>query len=122
MYKNKIEEVRNLLLQATKILNSLIEEEVGEGELENWMKDRVELWCRIYNEGSVVTKERLHEIWVKIMGKDARGLGGFFVGKNASLAWTPDNKVALTKNASDSIEAWTGKTIAEYAKRFKEKK
>lgn len=118
MNKNKIEEVRNLLLQATKILNTLIEE-VGERELEDWMKSRVELWCRIYNEGGVVTRERLREIWVKVMGKDARGLGGFFVGKNASLAWTPDNKVALTKNASDNIEAWTGKTISEYAKRFK---
>jgi len=120
MYKNKIEEVRTLLLQATKILSNLIEEEVEESELEDWMEDRVELWCRIYNEGGVVTRDRLHQIWVDVMGKDVRGLGGFFVGKNASLAWTPDDKVALTKSAADTIEAWTGKTISEYAKRFKD--
>jgi hypothetical protein len=53
------------------------------------------------------------------MGKDARGLGGFFVGKNASLAATAGNKVALTQSAADGIEAWTGKTISEYAKLYK---
>jgi hypothetical protein len=119
MYKNKIEEARNLLLQATKILGSLIEEEVQESDLEDWMKVRVELWCRVYNEGGVVTREKLHEIWVNTMHKDARGLGGFFVGRNASLTWTSNDKAALTKNAADSIESWTGSTIAEYAKRFK---
>ena len=53
------------------------------------------------------------------MGKDPRGLGGFFTGKGASLAYTSDDKVALMKNASESIHAWAGKTISEYAKNSK---
>lgn len=70
-------------------------------------KDRLELWCRIYNEGGIVTRDRLHEIWVKVMGKDARGLGGFFTGK-ASLAKTTDGKVTLTDIAKDKVKKWTG--------------
>jgi len=120
MYKNKIEEAKNHLLQATKLLSDLLEEEVGENDLKGWgVEYRVELWCRVYNEGGVVAKNKLHDIWVKTMGKDARGLGGFFVGKNASLTWTSDGKAALTKTAADSIESWTGSSITEYAKHYK---
>ena len=119
MYKNKIQEARNHLAEATKILNSLIDEGGQAVELEDWAKDRVELWCRIYNEGSVVTRERLHEIWGKLMGKDPRGLGGFYSGKPPSLTTIPPDKVALTQTAADSVEEWTGQNIAEYSKRYK---
>lgn len=120
---NKIAEAREHLIKATKILNEVLEGGVGaaniERPLEDWMEDRVELWCRLYNEGGIVTKQRLHELWCNQMGKDARGLGGFFAGKGASLAYTTDDKIILTKYASDSILAWTGVQITEYAKRFK---
>lgn len=118
--KKMLEEAKEHLIKATKILSDIVEKRnANETSLEDWMKDRVELWCRIYNEGGVISQERLHEIWKDNMGKDVRGLGGFFAGKGASLSWTTDNKVVLTKNASDAIEAWTGKTITEYAKKFK---
>ncbi len=90
-------------------------------KLKEHQKARVELWCRIYNEGGIVTMDRLREIWTKVMGKDARGLGGFFTGKNPSLARTPDNKITLTKIAEEKTKAWTGIIIDEYAKHFKEK-
>jgi len=115
----KIEEAKDLLIRATKLLSDTITgEDTTKEKLEDWMKDRIELWCRIYNESGIITNDRLHEIWKK-MGKDTRGLGGFFTGKGASLQYTTDDKVVLTKNASDSIEAWTGKSIKEYAQKFK---
>jgi hypothetical protein len=90
-------------------------------ELKEHRKARVELWCRIYNEGGIVTRKRLREIWTKVTGKDAKGLGGFFTGKNPSLARTLEDKITLTKIAEEKIKAWTGKTIDDYAKHFKEK-
>ena len=118
--KEKVEEAKDLLIQATRLLSDIVEEQNSEKtDLEDWMKDRVELWCRVYNKGGIVTNEILHEIWKK-MGNDPRGIGGFFVGKGASLTYTPDDKVVLTKNASESIEAWTGKAISEYAKKYKD--
>ena len=121
--RKKLEEAKNQLIKATKVMSDLLEMESEKSEegLEDWMKDRVEFWCRIYIEGGVVSRARAHEIWEKEVGKDARGFGGFFVGKGASLQWTANEKVVLTANASDAIEAWTGKTIEEYAKRFKKK-
>lgn len=118
--KGILEEAKNELIKVTKILSELLESdsEKATEELVDWMKDRVEFWCRIYNEGGVVTKERAHEIWEKDLGKDVRGFGGFFVGRGASLQWTANEKVVLTANASDAIKAWTGKSIGEYAKKF----
>ncbi len=118
--EEKIEEVREYLMKATKLLSDIVEERNTENTaLDDWMKDRVELWCRVYNEGGMISQDRLHEIW-KDMGKDPRGIGGFFVGKGASLSWTPDDRVVLTKNASDAIKAWTGKTINDYAQQYKQ--
>lgn len=118
--KDKITKARNLLIEATKLLSDSIEGQEGTGKsLEDWMQDRVELWCRIYNLRGLITQDRLKELWVGVMKKDMRGIGGFFVGKGASLAHTPDDKVVLTKKASESIRAWTGKEISEYAKKFK---
>jgi len=118
--RDRLEEARQLLIHATKILSDIVEDRAAnESDLEDWMKDRVELWCRVYNAGGVIAQEKLHEIWRDEMGKDTRGLGGFFVGRNASLAWTPDDKVVLTKSAAQWIEAWIGKSISEYAKNFK---
>jgi hypothetical protein len=88
-------------------------------ELEEYRRARVELWCRIYNEGGILTRERLHEIWVKNMGKDPRALGGFFTGKNPSLIWTPEGKVTINKKiVEEKIKAWTGRTIDEYCRTF----
>lgn len=117
--KKSLEEARKLLLEATQIISNVVEGQDEDKDLDAWMEDRVELWCRIYKEGGIVTQARLHEIWRDIMGKNTKGLGGFFAGKNASLIKTPDEKIVLTKPASDAIKAWTGKTIAEYAKKFK---
>ncbi len=120
MSKEKIDEVKDLLIKATKILSDIIEEGyTNKDKEEDWMKDRVELWCRIYNENGIITRDRLHSIWKDDMKKDVRGLGGFFVGKGASLLWIPDDRVVLTKKASEAIEAWTGKKISEYAEQFK---
>ena len=79
---------------------------------DEWYKDRVDLWSAIYKEGGIVTKERLYEIWTD-MGKDTRGLGGFFCGKYPSLATGVDNKIMLTENADKNCKEWTGKTLAE---------
>jgi hypothetical protein len=115
--KRKIEEAKDLLIKATRLLTEVIEMAESNGtEAEEWMKQRMELWVRIYLEGGVVAQERLHEIWGREMNKDVRGLGGFFVGKRASLEWTHDNRVMLTRYATESIEAWTGKSVEEYAK------
>lgn len=116
-----IEEIKKDLGKINKNLIALLDrKELGE-ELEDWMRDRVELWCRVFNEGGIVTQNRLHEIWGNEMKKSTRGLGGFFVGKGASLQWTADDKVVLTIAARDAIEDWTGTTIEEYAKKYKKR-
>jgi len=106
----KIEEAKKLLIEATRLLTDVVEG-VEEGDnvkgIKKWMENRLELWARLYNEGGAVENNRLHEIWKK-MGKDSRGIGGFFVGRDASLQYTHDNKVVLTKSAADSVLAWTG--------------
>lgn len=117
--KERLEKARDLLIQATKLLSEGIEGSNNDEKIEDWMKNRIELWCRIYNVGGLVTKDKLHEIWEVKMKKDTRGLGGFFVGKGASLTYTTDEKVILTKKAAESIFAWTGKEISEYAKKYK---
>lgn len=116
----KIEEAKELMIKATRLLTEVIEMADSNGTgAEEWMKQRMELWARIYLEGGVVTRERLHSIWGEDMGKNIRGLGGFFVGKRASLEWTHDNRVMLTRYAAESVEAWTGKSIGEYARIYK---
>jgi hypothetical protein len=121
--KRKIEEAKKLLIKATRLLTEVIEMTESNGtEAEEWMKQRTELWARIYREGGVVSREMLQRIWKDEMKKDVRGLGGFFVGKRASLQWTHDNKVMLTRYATESIEAWTGKSIDEYAKTLEKAK
>lgn len=118
--KQKIVEAKEILIRATKLLSDVIEDGGDEDmKLEDWMKDRVEFWCRIYNKGGVISKTKVHEIWEKELGKDVRGLGGFFVGRGASLQWTADGKVVLTSAARNAIEAWTGKSIEELAKKYK---
>lgn len=119
--EQKVEEAREHLIEASKLLTEIIEKGGNsEASVESWMKDRIELWCRIYTEGGLVTNDRLHEIW-KSMGKDTRGLGGYFTGKNSSLQYTHDGKVMLTRNAAESVEAWTGKTIGEHAKKYRKR-
>jgi len=120
----KIEEARELLIKATKLLSQIIEIDTysEEQNLEEWMMNRVELWCRIYNEGGLITKEKLHKIWRDEIGKDTRGIGGFFVGKKPSLQWTHDGKVMLTMKASEQVEAWTGRTLKEYSKKYRKVK
>ena len=114
----KLEELQDLLMQANKLVLSIKEDDKkSETQLDEWMKDRVELWCRIYKEGSAISKKRLHDIW-KQMGKDTRGLGGFFTGKYASLIHDADGNVVLTEIASNYIMSWTGKSIQEYGKRY----
>ena len=115
---NKIEEAKDYLMRATKLLSEFIEKSETKVELEEWMKDRVELWCRIYNEGGSVSQDRFREIW-KNMGKNPKGLGGFFTGKPSSIVYDADDNVAITAEATKAILAWTGKTIKEYAKKFK---
>jgi len=119
VYKDKLTEAKSHLLEATRILNSLIGEDSQAFELEDYMKLRVELWSRIFNLGSIVSKDKLHEIWVTVMHKDVRGLGGFFTGNNPSLMNVPPEKVALTQAAADTIKEWTGQDISDFAKRYK---
>lgn len=119
----KLELARGHLIEASKLLSDLIEgaPENNSGDihqLEDWMEDRVELWCRIYNLGGIVTDKQLRELWEGKMKKNMKGIGGFFVGRGASLSYTTDERVVLTSKASDSILAWTGKEIKEYAKKY----
>ncbi len=122
--KEKIEKIQGLLEEASTLLAELqVQEEGLEAEIPSWMKDRMELWSRIYNEanGAPIPKERVDELWVE-MGKDKKGSAGFFTGKRASLQWTHDNKVSLSYWADKQVKDLTGKSLEEYAKSFKAKK
>ena len=115
--EKKLEKLQTLLMQANKLVLSMEEDNKSETQLTDWMKSRVELWCRIHKEGGAIAKERLHKIWID-MGKDVRGIGGFFVGKNPSLIYDADGNVVLTEIASNYIKSWTGKSITEYRKKY----
>ena len=114
-----LESIRKEVDEAIEALKGWQAQEKREnkGTLEEWQRDRVELWCRIYNEGSTVTRDKLHSVW-KSMGKDVRGLGGFFCGKAPSFTYNAEGKGVLTSTAAENVEFWTGKPIAEYAQSF----
>lgn len=122
--KEKIEKIQGLLEDASALLAELQSEEQseeGNSEIPTWMKDRIELWCRIFNEnkGNPVSKGRVDELW----GAMGHGLtAGFFTGKRASLQWTHDGKVSLSYYANKQVKEWTGQSLQEYAKKFKDKK
>lgn len=121
-YIELIEEAREYHAKLGKVLDKLEGSEQPEDihQLEDWQKQRIALWCKIYNEGGVVTMERLKEIWSSHdKRKNNRGIGGFFVGKRASLSWNAEGKVSLTRYASDTILEWTGKEISEVSKQYK---
>ena len=117
----KIERVKELLVEATKLLGEVTEETYGRSQLKEWMPNRLEFWSRVFLEGGLVTEARAHEIWETEMGKDPRGYGGNFAGKKSSLQYTHDGRVMLTKYATEKCEAWTGKPLEEFAQKFKKK-
>jgi hypothetical protein len=119
--KEKIEKIQGLLEEASTLLAELQPKE-GVPGIPSWMKDRIELWCRIYNEnkGSPISKDRVDELWEK-MGKDRLGTAGFFTGKRASLQWTHDGKVSLSYYADKQVKEWTDNSLQEYAKKFRDK-
>src|SRR3989344_5772785 len=116
----KTDKARKLLLEATQLLNEVVEGAEG-SEPDEWMQNRLEFWSRVLLAGGSLTEEKAHEIWEKEMGKDPRGYGGHFVGKQASLQKTHDGKIVLTMHAKDKCKAWTGMSLEEYAKKFKKK-
>jgi len=118
---DKIEKVKELLIEASQLLSQVTEGGDNKEQLEDWMLNRLEFWGRIFLDGGVVTETRAHEIWEKEMKNDARGYGGNFVGKKSSLQYTHDGKVMLTKWASEKCEVWAGKSLDAYAQKFKKK-
>ena len=117
----KAEKARELLMEATQLMSEIIEGNSEVKESDEWAKNRLEFWSRILLEGGQISNERAHEIWEKEMKKDARGYGGHFVGKRASLQYSHDGKVMLTMHADEKCIAWIGISLAEYAKKFKKK-
>lgn len=117
----ELNKAKELLTQGMQALNTVLEKIEGKNErqLEEWLKPRTELWSKIYLEGGIITREKLHEIWTK-MGFSAQGLGGFFCGRKPSLIQTSGNKIALSQDAEEYIKDWTGQPIEEYSKRFKD--
>jgi len=65
---------------------------------------REKILLEIYNEGGVVTSEKLREISRK-NGMDARGLGGFFVGQS-SIIRIGDGKRALTERGVEIVKSF----------------
>lgn len=122
--KEKIEKIQGLLEEASSLLAELLRKsKEGSSEIPNWMNDRIELWCMIFNEnkGNPISKERVDELWEE-MDKDRKGTAGFFTGKRASLQWTHDGKVSLSYWADKQVKEWTEQSLQEYAKKFKGKK
>lgn len=116
----EIANIRDEMLRLAKRLDDVMNEQTFNIlPEEDWMKTRIELWARVFNEGGVVSMERLYEIWTVEMKKDKRGLGGFYVGKRPSLMKLSGDKVALTKNADEFVQEYLNKTLEEYAQNFK---
>ncbi|MBU4300698.1 hypothetical protein L6303_01950 [archaeon] len=119
--KKIVMETRDELQRLAKKIQSLLDEK-SSVEVPDWMRDRVELWGRIYNRGGVVSDEQFRELWCTKMGKDIRGAGGFYVGKNPSLIKLTDGKTALTQSADKFCQEMLGLPLSEMAKQFSEKK
>ena len=123
----KVIKARELLQAAEEIIVKINMENFSNTELTqikndmtDWMKRRAELWCRIHNEGGVISQEKLYEIW-ELMGQDKRGLGGFFTGGSPSLVYVSfggKTCVGIGHNVPTLIKNWSGVQIEDFAKTF----
>lgn len=119
--KEIIDEIQGLLADAQSLLADIQIKEKN-SEIPEWYKDRIELWCKVFNEanGAPIDKEKVDDIWVK-MKKNKKGTAGFFTGKDASLQWTYNRKVVLTERAERKTKEYTGLSLKDYAKNFQKK-
>jgi hypothetical protein len=110
-------EILKKLEEMEKTMETLIEEiSYLKSELEDVLQNpseeeeetpiKIKLLKKIYDRGGIVSKEELYQIW-KNLGRDTRGLGGFFRGRNPVIAEGPDNKVFLTKYGKEILENYS---------------
>jgi len=59
----------------------------------------------IQKRGGSVTKDELYKIW-KELGRDPRGLGGFFRGNSALIAEGAGGKVFITKHGEEELKKY----------------
>ncbi|ADU97750.1 hypothetical protein Theam_1794 (plasmid) [Thermovibrio ammonificans HB-1] len=96
--EEKLKKVEKLLEQALAEIQRLRAELAGRKTPPASELLKLKLIAELLKRGGEVSKEELHEIWKK-MGKDPRGLGGFFKGKNPIMVETAKGTVSLTKEA-----------------------
>ncbi|MEM3390407.1 MAG: hypothetical protein QW491_13535 [Thermoproteota archaeon] len=113
-----IEEVRELLEKALIILTKLPPRK--EEGIPDWARPRIRLWVTMYALGGTLSGDAVRKIWTEIIGQDPRGLGGFFVGKRASLTRNSAGDVVLTESAAIQAKEITNKTLAELMSDFKD--
>ena len=96
--------------------------------LPEWSKRRIEVWCKIYNEGGQVSTTRFNEICIEAGyciddgngGLKTKGIGGLFSGgKYAHIQYgTNRESVFVTNFINGTIKAWTSFSLEEVAKLF----
>ncbi|NIA11974.1 MAG: hypothetical protein GWP10_20200 [Nitrospiraceae bacterium] len=91
-----IEEITYLKTELENLLQNSAE---GEEEIPT----KIKLLKRIYDKEGIISKKELYQIW-EDLGRDTRGLGGFFRGRNSVIAEGPDDKVFLTRYGKEALE------------------
>ena len=95
----------------------------------DWGKRRVEVWCRMHNEGGCVSLDRFRELCIKAGyktddgdgGLKTKGIGGLFSGgKYAHIQYGTNRKtVFLTDMVSMTVLAWVKFPLDDVAELFK---
>ena len=104
-----MEEVLTRLKELQRLLKRALDElEITKKKVENYLQEkkeipaRIKLLLEIQQKGGCVTKEELREIW-KSIGKNPRGIGGFFRGKNALIA-EENGKIFITELGKEELK------------------
>lgn len=99
-----IEKAMSQLRRAKQTLSQYVGEAVGEPP--EWLRNRLKVWKKIYQEGKIVTRTKFHQILKSAGYSDPRMAGGFFQGRYCSLVYVAGDKVALTEVAIDSLKEY----------------
>lgn len=99
--KNAIVIIKRELRRVEDILST--EESSSLPLLDDTEHDSLFVWRFIDLKGGIISNERFHGLWKEVLGKDGRGLGGFF-SRDASLAKVSGNRVALTETGKTKLE------------------
>jgi len=90
-----------------KKVNSLLENMGESGALtsEQWWNRRNSVLAAVLSKGGTVSSDEWREIGAKY-GFDPRGLGGFYVGKNASMTRIAGDRRALRDSGVQDVKRW----------------